>query len=69
LFLKSRRDFPNVANAPDLKLRLGGFDVVLRNSTVSVDEYQYHGTPGIDLSRQTRSVTLDFNSMTLEPSE
>lgn len=69
LFRKFRQDFPALANAPELKLRLGGFDVVLRNPSVVDDDSPYDGTLGMDLLRQARRVTLDLKSMTLQLSD
>jgi predicted aspartyl protease len=55
---------------PELTLRVGGFDSVLRPAHVLLeqtgpDSQWYHGRLGLDVLSLARSVSLDFKSMTL----
>jgi len=55
---------------PEVRLRIGGFDTVLRPAHVLLDPMlaagkRDHGNLGMDLLGQARSVTIDFRSMTL----
>lgn len=55
---------------PEVKLRIGGFDTVLRPADVLVSQtlpagQRNHGNLGMDLLGQARSVTIDFQSMML----
>jgi predicted aspartyl protease len=55
---------------PELKLRVSGFDTVLRPAPVLLkettsDSRWWHAWVGMDLLNQARVVTLDFNSMTV----
>jgi len=53
---------------PDLTLRIGGFDTLLRPAHVLVNQtttagQRDQGNLGMDLLAQARSVTIDFRSM------
>lgn len=55
---------------PELTLRVGGLDKVLRPAHVLLEQTDpdsrwYHGRLGLDVLRQARFVSLDFKSMTL----
>lgn len=55
---------------PEVKLRIGGLQTVLRPAQVLVSQttgagQRDHGNLGMDLLGQARSVTIDFRSMTL----
>ena len=55
---------------PELLLRIGGIETVLRPAYVLVSEtsaagQRHHGNLGMDLMGQVRSVTIDFRSMIL----
>ena len=55
---------------PEVRLRIGGFDTVLRPADVLVSQtlpagQRDHGNLGMDLLGQARSVTIDFRSMML----
>jgi tetratricopeptide (TPR) repeat protein len=55
---------------PELTLRIGGFDTILRHAPVLLkdttsDSHWWHVWLGMDLLNQPRMVTLDFNSMTV----
>lgn len=55
---------------PELTLRIGGLDTVLRPAHVLATQataagQRDHGNLGMDLLGQARSVTIDFRSMTL----
>jgi predicted aspartyl protease len=55
---------------PEVRLRIGGFDTVLRPANVLVSHtlpagQRDHGNLGMDLLGQARSVTIDFRSMML----
>jgi hypothetical protein len=55
---------------PELMLRIGGFDTILRPAPVLLkdttsDSRWWHVWLGMDLLNQPRMVTLDFNSMTV----
>jgi hypothetical protein len=54
----------------ELRFQLGGFNTLLRPaqvllSTTNPDIDDFHGLLGWDLLSQARSITLDFESMTL----
>jgi hypothetical protein len=57
-------------SAPELTLRIGGLDAVLRpahvllKQTASASRW-FHGSIGLDLLNQAHTVTFDFKSMTL----
>jgi Aspartyl protease len=55
---------------PELKLRVGGFDAVLRPARVLLsqttpDSEWYYGRLGLDTLRLARRVTIDFGALTL----
>jgi predicted aspartyl protease len=55
---------------PELKLRVGGFNVVLRPAPVLLKEtteksHWFHGNLGLDLLNQANAVTFDFPAMSL----
>ena len=55
---------------PELKLRVGGFDAVLRPAHVLLsqttpDSEWYYGRLGLDVLRLARQVTIDFEALTL----
>jgi hypothetical protein len=57
-------------DVPELMLRIGGFETMLRPAHVLVDDttvagQRGHGNLGLDLLRQARTTTFDFRSMTL----
>ena len=55
-------------DVPELTMRIGGLDTVLRPAHVLVDQtagQRDHGNLGMDLLGQAQSVTIDFRSMTL----
>jgi hypothetical protein len=61
------KDFETVT-LPELTLRVGGLDTVLRPATVfpkPIGRDRLHGRIGMDLILQSRRVTIDFRSMTL----
>ena len=58
----------DVTTLPELKLRAGGFDYVLRPAQVlppdpRVERDAYTVRAGMDLLAQPRRITLDFRSM------
>ena len=60
----------DVVTLPELALRIGGFDAVLRPAQVLLkdttsDSRWWHVWSGLDLLNQARVVTLDLKSMTL----
>ena len=55
---------------PEVRLRIGGFDTLLRPADVLASQtlpagQRDHGNLGMDLLGQARSVTIDFRSMML----
>lgn len=54
---------------PEIKLRIGGFDAVLRPARVILQQmmfdHRYYGNVGMDILSQARVVTIDFHEMRL----
>ena len=59
-----------VVVVPDLHLRLGGFPGLLRSANMYPNENSpWHGNLGMDLLREARVVTIDFDAMRLTLSQ
>jgi hypothetical protein len=58
----------DVVVLPEVRLRVGRFDTVLRPANIfskPVGDDRLHGNLGMDLLSQAAEVTLDFQSMVL----
>jgi hypothetical protein len=57
-----------VTVVPEVRLRVGGFEAVLRPADIfskPVGNDSYHGNLGMDLLSRAAEVTIDFQSMSL----